>query len=105
MNREILFPTPIYWKDLPNAKELNKYLFKHIKAWYKNDIKKGNPTGEFKTNSGFGWHSTTDMNTKKEYNPLVLELFKMAEQCNKDYGVQPKLGLGNMWANVSYLFL
>ena len=82
MNREILFPTPIYWKDLPNAKEFNKYLFKHIKAWYKSDIKKGNPTGEFKTNSGFGWHSTTDMNTKKEYNPLVSELFKMAEQCN-----------------------
>ena len=40
MNRDILFPTPVYWKDLPNAKELNKYLFKHIKAWYKNDIKK-----------------------------------------------------------------
>ena len=57
MNRDILFPTPVYWKDLPNAKELNKYLFKHIKAWYKNDIKKGRLTGEFKTNSGFGWHS------------------------------------------------
>ena len=37
MNREILFPTPVYFKDLPNAKELNKYLFKHIKAWRKAD--------------------------------------------------------------------
>ena len=40
MKREILFPTPMYWKDIPHAKELNKYLFKHIKAWYKQDIKK-----------------------------------------------------------------
>ena len=39
MNREILFPTPLYFKDLPNAKELNKYLFKHIKAWRKADPK------------------------------------------------------------------
>ena len=49
MNRKILFPTPVYFKDLPNAKELNKYLFKHIKNWRKKD-----PTGESKTNSGFG---------------------------------------------------
>ena len=26
MKREILFPTPVYWRDLPNAKELNQYL-------------------------------------------------------------------------------
>ena len=62
MKREILFPTPIYWKDLPDAKQLNKYLFKHIKSWYKK-----NPKGEKKTNSGFGWHSPTDMNEKKEF--------------------------------------
>jgi hypothetical protein len=96
LHRKVLFPTPLYFKDLPNAKELNKYLFKHIKAW-----KKTEPKGEVKTNSGFGWHSPTDMNEKKEFNPLTQELFKMAEECNKDYGVAPKLGLGNMWANVS----
>ena len=81
---------------MPNAKELNKYLFKHIKAWYKAD-----PKGEIKTNSGYGWHSKTDMNLKKEFDPLTQELFKMAEECNKDYGVKPKLGLGNMWANIN----
>ena len=31
MNRKTLFPTPVYFKDLPNAKELNKYLFKDNK--------------------------------------------------------------------------
>ena len=33
MNREALFPTPLYYKDLPNAVELNNYLFNHIKKW------------------------------------------------------------------------
>ena len=101
MKREILFPTPLYWKDLPHAKKLNQYLFKHIKAWYKQDLKAGKPFGKVKTNSGFGWHSETNMNDKKEYQPLVQELFKMAEACNKDYGIKPKLGLGNMWANIN----
>ena len=31
LQRKILFPTAVYFKDLPNAKELNKYLFKEIK--------------------------------------------------------------------------
>ena len=96
LQRKVLFPTPVYFKDIPDAKKLNKYLFKHIKAW-----RKAEPKGETKTNSGFGWHSSTDMNQRKEYDPLTSELFKMAEECNKDYGIKPKLGLGNMWANVS----
>ena len=91
MKREVLFPTPFYWRDLPNAKQLNQYLFKHIKSWYKQDVKKGKPTGEFKTNSGYGWHSETNMNDKKEYQPLIQELFTMAAMCNKDYGIKPKL--------------
>ena len=37
LQRKILFPTPVYFKDLPNAKELNKYLFKEIKKWRKAD--------------------------------------------------------------------
>ena len=95
MQRELLFPTPVYYKDLPNHAELNNYLFNHIKNWAATT-----PT-ESKTNSGTGWHSPTDMNEKEEYKPLVQELFKMAEECNNDYGVKPKLGLGNMWANIN----
>ena len=95
MNREVLFPTPVYYKDLPNSVELNNYLFNHIKKWAETT-----PT-ESKTNSGTGWHSPTDMNKKEEYNPLTKELFKMAEDCNLDYGIAPNLGLGNMWANIN----
>jgi hypothetical protein len=48
MNRKTLFPTPVYSKELPNAKELNRYLLKHIKAW-----KKAEPKGESKNKLWF----------------------------------------------------
>ena len=95
MNREILFPTPIYTKMVKDPKKLNKYLFPLIKAWSKTD------KGEEKTNAGGGWHSPTNMNFKKEYKPLTDELFAMQEEVYKDYGMAPKAALGNMWANIN----
>ena len=47
LQRKILFPTAVYFKDLPNAKELNKYLFKEVKKWRKAD-----PKGEAKVGGG-----------------------------------------------------
>ena len=95
MNREILFPTPVYTKMVKDPKKLNKYLYPLIKAWSKTD------KGETKTNAGGGWHSPTDMNFKKEYKPLTDELFIMQEAIYKDYGMAPKAALGNMWANLN----
>ena len=96
MNREILFPTPIYMKMVKEPKKLNKYLYPLIKAWSKKD------KSETKTNACGCWHSPTDMNIKKEYQPLIDELFAMQHEIYKDYGMEPKPGLGNMWANINY---
>jgi len=96
MNREILFPTPIYFKMVKEPQKLNQYLFKHIKAWSKKD------KSLEKTNAGGGWHSPTDMNFKKEYKPLTDELFDMQHAIFKDYGMKDKPGLGNMWSNINY---
>ena len=96
MNREILFPTPIYMKMVKDPQKLNKYLYPLIKAWSKKD------KTETKTNAGGGWHSPTDMNFKDEYKPLTDELFTMQDEIYKDYGMEPKPGLGNMWANINY---
>ena len=96
MNREILFPTPIYFKMVKDPKKMNKDLFSRIKAWSKKD------KGEEKTNAGGGWHSPTNMNFKDEYKPLITELFAMQEEVYKDYGMEPRPGLGNMWANINY---
>jgi len=49
LQRKILFPTAVYFKDVANAKELNKYLFKEIKKWRKAD-----PEGE-KENKFWFW--------------------------------------------------
>ena len=70
LNTEFFFHTTIFFKDLPNSKELNKHLLKHIKAWKKRDEK-----GIVRSNS-LGWHSAVDMHNRKEYNPLTKELFK-----------------------------
>jgi uncharacterized protein (TIGR02466 family) len=96
MITEYHFPTIIYIKDIPNALQLNQYLEQKIIQWSQQD------KGVAKTNAG-GWHSETDMNQRKEYNPLTRELFKMQEEIFKKECLSLKPVLGNMWANINYL--
>jgi len=100
MARELFFSTPIFYKDLPNSKELNKHLLKHIKKWKKEDEK-----GIRRSNS-LGWHSAVDMHHKKEYNPLTKELFKMQQEIYEAEGYHPNTEpiCDNMWANVNYKY-
>ena len=42
------------------------------------------------------------MQIKTESKPLIDELFTMQYEIYKDYGMQPKPALGNMWANINY---
>ena len=98
--REMFFATPIFFKDLPNSKELNKHLLKHIKAWKKRDEK-----GIVRSNS-LGWHSAVDMHNRKEYNPLTKELFKMQQEIYEveGYSKRTEPVCDNMWANVNYKY-
>ena len=64
---EKFFPTFVYANDV----ELNNnQLAQDVINWSNQD------PGVSKTNVK-GWHSTTDMHTKPEYQELVKELFKM----------------------------
>ena len=94
MIKEYYFPTIIYIKDLPNANELNSYLEKHIVEWSNQD------KGVSKTNIN-GWHSKTDMNHKKEYEPLIKELFQMQNEIIQEEHLDIEPKLGNMWANIN----
>ena len=94
MIKEYYFPTIIYIKDLPNANKLNSYLEKHIVEWSKKD------SGVSKTIVN-GWHSQTDMNHKKEYEPLIQELFTMQNEINQEEHLDIEPRLGNMWANIN----
>jgi uncharacterized protein (TIGR02466 family) len=100
MARELFFSTPIFYKDLPNAKELNKNLLKHVKKWKKEDEK-----GIVRSNS-LGWHSAVDMHHRKEYNSLTKELFKMQQEIYQAEGYHPNTEpiCDNMWANVNYKY-
>ena len=95
MITEYHFPTLIYIKDIPNAIQLNQYLEQKIIQWSKQN------RGVSKTNAG-GWHSETNMNKKKEYNPLTKELFNMQEEIYQKEHLSLKPVLGNMWANINY---
>ena len=95
MNVEYFFSTPVYIKDIPNAVELNRYLEEKIIQWSQQD------KGVSKTNAG-GWHSTTEMNQKEEYNVLTKELFAMQDEIFAKELLTQKPVLGNMWANINY---
>ena len=83
MSKDGFFPTPIYFTDLADAKELNEQLKKDIRAWRERD-----PQGTVRSNvaQAGAWHSSTDMHTRSEFNPLTLEIFEMVQGIYDDLG-------------------
>ena len=91
MIREEFFPTSIFGKDI---KLNNDKLAQDIVNWSNQD------QGLQKTNYK-GWHSTTDMASKSEYDSLVNELMIMCKDVFKEEWLNRKPVLGNMWANIN----
>ena len=100
LNRELFYATPIFYKDIEGSTELNKHLLKHLKQWKKRDEK-----GIVRSNS-LGWHSAVDMHHRKEYKPLIKELFKMQEEIYEAEGYHPDTEAicDNMWGNINYKY-
>ena len=92
MIKEQFFPTTVYGKDIQLD---NQTLSDHIINWSKQD------PGVKKTNVN-GWHSTTDMHLKEEYQELVKQLYIMQEEIYQEEWLDRKPVLGNMWANINY---
>jgi len=90
--KEQFFPTTVYGKDIQLD---NNALAQHIINWSQQD------QGVKKTNMN-GWHSTTDMHLKKEYQVLVDELYKMQHEIYQEEWLDRRPMLGNMWANINY---
>ena len=88
---EKFFPTVVYAKDVQLD---NNQLTRDIVNWSKQD------KGMSRTNIN-GWHSTTDMGVKPEYQQLVKELFKMQEEIFNNEHLNRSSRLGNMWANIN----
>ena len=91
MITEKFFPTIVYGKDIQLD---NNKMAQDIINWSNQD------PGVSKTNYK-GWHSTTDMANKPEYQQLVKELFKMQEEIFNNEHLDRSSRLGNMWANIN----
>jgi uncharacterized protein (TIGR02466 family) len=88
---EKFFPTIVYGKDVQLD---NNKLAQDIVNWSNQD------KGVSKTNYK-GWHSTTDMGNKPEYQLLVTELLRMQKEIYNNEHLDRYAKLGNMWANIN----
>ena len=88
---EKFFPTIVYGKDVQLD---NNKLAQDIVNWSNQD------KGVSKTNYK-GWHSTTDMGQKPEYQQLVTELLRMQKEIYDNEHLDRHARLGNMWANIN----
>jgi uncharacterized protein (TIGR02466 family) len=88
---EKFFPTFVYGKDVQLN---NNQLAQDIINWSNQD------KGVSKTNYK-GWHSTTDMANKPEYQQLIIELMKMQKEVYDNEHIDRHARLGNMWANIN----
>ena len=88
---EKFFPTFVYGKDVQLD---NNKLAQDIVNWSNQD------KGVKKTNYN-GWHSTTDMGNKPEYQLLVTELMRMQKEIYDNEHLDRYAKLGNMWANIN----
>ena len=88
---EKFFPTIVYGKDI--QLDNNKMAQDIINC-------SNQDPGVSKTNYK-GWHSTTDMANKPEYQQLVKELLKMQEEIFDNEHLDRSSRLGNMWANIN----
>ncbi len=100
MNKDLFFPTPIYFTDIQGFEALNRSMKKHIYDWRAAD-----PYGTMRSNMAQlgAWHSPTDMHVRAEYNPLTAEIFEFV------HGIYNELGYDNdfepvcdsMWVNIN----
>jgi hypothetical protein len=86
MSRDLFFPTPIYYTDLADADAINARVKALIRAWRDDD-----PQGQFRTNEPWlgGWHSPTDMHTRREYDCLTREIFELMHGVYASLGYDP----------------
>lgn len=98
--REAYFPTFIFFRDVPDAEDLNDSLKKKIYAWKRQDKQ-----GIVRSNMASlgSWHSAVDMNKRDEFQSFV-ELIDITMQQvydNQGYDTDYAPVCDNMWANIN----
>lgn len=100
MHKELYFPTPVYFRDIDAAAELNAALLRDILAW-----RAESPQGIERSNVARvgAWHSTADMHRRPEYAKLAGQVLDCMDHVFNDQGYDPDYepALDMMWANIS----
>lgn len=100
LNKELFFPTPIYFVDLEGSEAINAYLKTRIYAWRDQD-----PSGIVRSNArkAGAWHSPTTMSSMPEYSLFVNKVNAAVNSVFTDqrYSAQHKAACQNMWANIN----
>jgi uncharacterized protein (TIGR02466 family) len=97
--RELYFPTPIYYWDLPDARALNDAMKPHLYAWRDQD-QEGIVRSNVKQVGA--WHSRLDMHQRPEYRVLTDHVLGAARTIAADLGYDPsaEMVIDNMWTNI-----
>ena len=100
LNREIHFPTLIYYRDLPDSKRLNETIKPHTYAWRSQD-QQGIVRSNIKQ-VGF-WHSQTDMHQREEYRALTEQILAAVQNIYDNLGYHPAYEAicDNMWTIIN----
>jgi uncharacterized protein (TIGR02466 family) len=100
MHKEYYYPTQVYFTDLAAGDVLNPELIPHIYAWREAD-----PDGVVHTNAPQlgAWHSPTDMHTRREFYPLLREVFEFMHGVYEDMGYDRAFEpvCDSMWVNIN----
>ena len=100
MNKEYYYPTQVYFTDLADGESINQKILPALYAW-----RQGDPNGVVRTNTPQlgAWHSATDMHTRKEYLPLVVEIFEFLHGVYDDLRYDPAFEAvcDSMWVNIN----
>jgi uncharacterized protein (TIGR02466 family) len=100
LQRELYFPTLIYFQDLPDSRELNQAVKSHVYALRASD-REGIVRSNVKRVGA--WHSQLDLHQREEYRLLTDRILAAAQRICDDLGYDPayELVFDNMWANIN----
>lgn len=100
LHKEYYFPTPIYFRDVPDAEARNAQLKADIYAWRAEDGEGITRSNVPETNA---WHSAIDMHHRPEFASFTLMLLEIVEQVynDLDYASTHEPICDTMWANIN----
>jgi uncharacterized protein (TIGR02466 family) len=100
INKELFFPTPVYFIDLEDSESLNLFLKNRIYSWRDQDSQ-----GVVRSNAkrAGAWHSATTMNQRAEYELFWRQIDGHMNSifADQQYSHEYLAHCHNMWANIN----